>query len=187
VAGVRRSPLRPRISATFLDGPARRAARRLDLAGSRLFDVPGLLSRYASPESGEDDIAGRVRAGEKALLAALDSFLAERRDKSVERSRRSLSGQVEKVLARIREIRAEEAGRGRRNLETVARALFPGGKLQERRTNVLEFLGRYGRGFVDRALAELDPWRVAHFLVEVDPGPRPEGPGEKKETGGTTP
>ena len=77
--------------------------------------------------------------------------------------------EIEKISKRLATLRAEDEGRGRRNLEAIAQAVLPGGKPQERVTNIFEFLGRYGRSFLDLALKRLDPWTNAHSLVEIAP------------------
>jgi len=177
VAGVRRAPLWPRISATFVEPRIARAARKARLAGRELIDGK-------SPAATDDSDAAALREAGGRLLDRFDRFLERREDKKIRRSRSTLSSLIDKTAARMGEVLADEAGRGRTLFDTIASALRPEGKLQERAAGPLEFVGRYGTAFVDRSLEAFDPWAIAHQLVEIIPGGPPGDPatdqGDKK-------
>ncbi len=166
VAGVRRALLRPRISATFVEPRIARAARKAGVEGKEL-----LAARRPAPS--DDSDAAALRDAGKTLLDRVDRFLEKREDKKIRRGRNTLAGLIDKAEARMRQVVADEAGRGRALFETIDGALRPEGKLQERVTSPLDFVGRYGREFVARARDTLDPWAFAHHLVKIRPGAPP--------------
>jgi len=181
VAGTRRALLRPRISATFVEPRVARAARKQGLAGSRILAANDLLhggahttpdtepngGTPASHSNGDDADLQAIERGGDLVLGALDRVLGTQRNKALERGRAAIASQLEKVAHRIRELKAEAAGRGRRNLETIATALTPEGKPQERMITAIELLSRHGPSLVKLALDALDPWPIAHHLVET--------------------
>lgn len=177
VAGVRRAALRPRISATFVEPRVARAARKAGIEGREL-----LGAKRPSPP--DDSKASALREAGEQLLDRFDRFLDGREDKKIRRSRSTLSNLIDKTEARMRQVLADEAGRGRTLFDTIETALRPGGKLQERVAGPLEFVGRYGQAFVARACEAFDPWAIAHHLVEIIPGGRSGEPaidqGDKK-------
>jgi len=173
VAGVRRSRLWPRITATFLEPKVLRAARKAALSGAGLFDSRGLLNGAAAPVAGGGRKAGELRAASKGLLEILDRLIGRHDDKQLRRGRESLAAQVDKICARFDKIGAEKEGQSRARLETIAAAVLPGGRLQDRAAGVLEFVARHGTAFTARALDRLDPWEIGHLLVEIEPGRRP--------------
>ncbi len=169
VIGVRRAPLRPRVSATFVDPKTARTARKLGLEKENLFEVRRLLGEYQNPPAEDDaDLAGLKEAGGR-LLDLLDGLLEKRESKGLLRSRNTLAGHLKKITSRIRKIKSEESGRGRDILEKTAAAILPKGKFQERAINVFELVARLGPRFPDRAVELLDPWEIAHHLVEIEP------------------
>ncbi len=177
VAGVRRALLRPRISATFVEPRIARAARKAGFSGGELLDGE-------PPATPDDSDAAALREAGDRLLDRFDRFLEGREDKKIRRSRGTLAGLIDKTETRMRQVLADEAGRGRTLFDTIGSALRPEGKLQERTAGPLEFVGRYGSAFVDRAREAFDPWAIAHQLAEIIPSGPPGDPaidqGDKK-------
>ncbi len=170
VAGVRRAFLRPRISATFIEPRIRRAALRFGLPGTKIFTARALLDGYSPSDNGDNPELDAIRNAGRTLLEGIDRFLGKTPDRVVDRTRRTIASQVQKVTKRIRGIKAARAGIGRDDLEKLAASLLPGGKLQERTTGVVEFVARHGHDFVNLSLKRLDPWTTAHFAVDIIPG-----------------
>jgi bacillithiol synthase len=181
VAGVRRALLRPRISATFIEPKMRRIALRFGLPGAKIFSARALLDSYSPSGNGDNPELDTIRNAGRTLLEGLDRFLGATPDRVVDRTRRTIASQVQKVTKRIRGIEATRAGIGRNNLEKLAAGLLPGGKLQERTTGVVEFVARHGHDFVSRTLKELDPWKAAHFAVDIIPGRDRRNPDDDKD------
>lgn len=48
-------------------------------------------------------------------------------------------------------------------------AILPGGRLQEREVNILQFLNQYGPSFVSQCVDTLDPLNDAHHIARVVP------------------
>ena len=166
VAGVTRSRVFPRISATFVEDRIRRAAEKVGLWSDRVFEVRKELAGYAPETEDDGEIAALAQKG-KALLDEIQKYLEAGEGKWLVKAKAGLEFHLEKIVDRLREERLEAAGLGRKRLERIADAVLPEGKPQERVANVLQFLNLYGPEFVTRAIETLDPFSLRHQVVSI--------------------
>ncbi len=168
---VRRSRLWPRCGATFVDGETAAAAERFGLIGERLFDAAPRLATYSPAAYGTpgDDL-DRIAEWRDRLIDRIDDLAGQDEgvDQRVAKAKRSIDYQVNKVIDRALDRRLARRGLSKGDLGRIAAVVRPRGKPQERVTNVLEFVARYGWDFIDRMIDELDPTTIAHHLVIVD-------------------
>jgi uncharacterized protein YllA (UPF0747 family) len=170
VAGVRRSRLARRLSATFLDDATIRRAARFDLHGEKILTVREQLARYdslaAKAEVEQEDLRALRTAGD-ALLKQIEALTDDTNRKQLAKAHNSIAYRVGRVVKRVREQRLERAGAGKRNLARVAEVLYPGGEPQERVISPFDLLGRLGPAWID-GLLRLDPARDCHWLLNTD-------------------
>jgi len=166
--GVQRSRVAPRIHATFVEPPLRRAADKAGLWPDRLLDAPAALRDYNPQATADPDLDRVQRLGDE-LLAAIEGLKDGHSDKQIGKAHESIAHQVERLVSRLREHRLSRAGLGRQNLEKVVAALLPDGRPQERVVSPFHFLGFHGPDFVSRSLERLDPWCRAHQVAEIVP------------------
>jgi bacillithiol biosynthesis cysteine-adding enzyme BshC len=166
VAGVVPSLLCPRISATILEDKICAAAERAGLGLAGIFEVEAALARYVPPETEDDGIRAIEKQG-RLLLEEIENLCPGDPPRWFSKHRESLAYHLDKLVTRCREEKLESAGLGRKRLEKVAEAVLPGGKLQERAVNALEFLNLYGPDFIRCAVETLDPLRGEHQVVRV--------------------
>jgi hypothetical protein len=153
------------VSATFVDRAIVRAAARFGLTGEQLFDAPSMLANYdATALDDQSDDLNHIADLRDRLLDAIGQF----EGKASAKAQRSIAYHAAKVIAHQREQRLAKRGLGKGNLGQIVAAIRPQGKPQERVTNVLELVAKYGWTFVDRAIDAIDPTQPAHQLVEVD-------------------
>jgi uncharacterized protein YllA (UPF0747 family) len=74
------------------------------------------------------------------------------------------------VLTGLKQQQLEAAGQGRQRLEKIAAGVLPGGKLQERTSNVLQLLNLYGPAFLKEAVQKLDWEAIVHQVVVLERG-----------------
>ena len=168
VAGVRRAPLYPRISATFLEPSVQRTVKKAGLKPEQIFRLPGISDGSLLERSDDPDVLASVENAGETFISCVESCLDQYDNKWLRRTRNSLASQLDKLYGKIRGLLAEKDGIDRRRIEKVTGAAFPGGILQERAANPFEFVARYGLAFVDAAMAKLNPWRICHQVVEMD-------------------
>ncbi len=176
VAGVKRSRIRSRLGATFVDDTVVRRAARFDLVGERLLDVQKELQRYdarGNADATDPDLSEIEKLG-KELLTRIESAAGPAHAKQIAKSQKSIAYQLGKVSRRIREQRDESAGAGRRNLTRVADTIYPGGKLQERVISPFDMLARYGPAWLDSLIRNLDQERGTHWLVQLQDSATPQ-------------
>lgn len=175
-AGITRSRLVPRMSATLIDSTLVRRAQRFGLTAANLLTVQKKLAEYDPQHLGEEDrdLADVERAASALLdrLAALDDRIDDGAKKIVTKARESIEFQVTKTVQRLREQRLERLGAGRRNLARIADAVYPHGKLQERIVSPLDALARWGPGLLKLLVDDLDPPPGCHAVVEIGAGDR---------------
>ena len=89
--------------------------------------------------------------------------------KWVDKSKDAIRHHLDKLRNRLAEEKLRETGSGRKNLEKVANAVMPTGKLQERVINIFQFLSFYGPDFISLSIESLDPEKLCHQVVEIEP------------------
>lgn len=174
VAGVRRSRLHARLSATFVDGSMINRAARFGLTGEQLLDVQRELQRYDARLKSDEidpDLRDIQKVGDD-LLERVRIASGGAQHKPLTKGQKSIAFQVGKMIGRLREQRAEQAGAGRRNMEKLVEVIFPGGKLQERVISPFDLLTRFGPSWLERVLQNTDPEIETHWLVQLQDPPR---------------
>lgn len=154
----------PRVSVTFIEKKIRQAAEKAGLAEEHIFEARAMYENYVLPEDNDPDTA-EVAEKAKSFLDALERACAA--TKSLVRTKKALSSDVDRLVRRMREDKLEKAGLGKRLLEKVANAVLPAGKPQERVANILQFLNLYGPDLVRLSIDKLDPFRLQHCLVMI--------------------
>jgi bacillithiol biosynthesis cysteine-adding enzyme BshC len=177
VMEIRPSRLHPRISATFLEPAIARAVQKAGLAPEAVFAA--LESPATAADAGAAAGAGAARVDLEAslrgsierrggeLLADIDRLDRPAAPRWLRTGRDGVASGVRRIVEGLDEERRAAAGLDRARREKIRAALLPGGRLQERTTNVIEFLNRHGPDFVARAIETLDPLARGHQVVVI--------------------
>jgi uncharacterized protein YllA (UPF0747 family) len=167
---ITRSKLLPRISATILENNIKKAAARSGLYPAKMFYVDKYLKNYKPDTAVLDDVEGIDGRGQE-LLNYIEQFTTKQNKKWLEKITKSIKYNLNKLKDRLAEERLREFGLGRRNLEKVYRAVLPSGSPQERTISIFQFLGDYGPNFISLSVEKLDPEKLCHQIVEIEPIP----------------
>jgi bacillithiol biosynthesis cysteine-adding enzyme BshC len=172
LAGIQPSLRHPRPSVTFLEPAVTGALAKLGLEPARAFAVSAMLGAQAGDTGDTDEAddapgAAEIRAQAQALLATIDAHAPQSAPRWLRNSRDAIASGSERIARELIEARRARLGRDRARLEKIRDAILPEGKLQERVVNVFELLNRHGPQFVERAIAELDPWECRHQIVTL--------------------
>ena len=172
-AGVPGTPFVPRLSATLVDPEAEASLQKLGLSVRDALMARGRLGETSAARDATAPVVTRLReAGQRAAsellglreeLAALDQGLAaqlRRRGKQVQEIFDRLAGKADRV-------HANREGRGQRHFRRLNHGLYPRGAPQERVRGLLEFAARFGTGWVDALLGELEPLPTEHLVVHL--------------------
>ncbi len=177
-----------RMSATLIEGKVERTMRRLELWPP---SAPGI--RRWERARREEDLLPPLPDGPEPLLRALAAEIREKMRRALEDPRipaadrrrletsgDKIAGEIEKLGARATRVTRQSESE---NLQAAGRALrnvFPDGGLQERRWNILYYIAKYGREWIDELIQEIeqDPFHVEHRWVFFSAPERDEG-GEK--------
>jgi uncharacterized protein YllA (UPF0747 family) len=173
VAGVSPSRRWPRLTATFIDQATRQRAAKIGLSTAELFRVLERLEAPA-PAAQHADLAA-LESQAARLVEQMEQLRDPQNEKIIAKASESIRYQVGKVVERISQQRLEAAGAGRRNLQKIADVVYPVGKLQERIASPIEFLARFGPEFIDGLVSRLDPFVIAHQVVDVSSQPSVQG------------
>jgi bacillithiol synthase len=166
VLEIRRSNLYPRISATFLEPKTLRRAAGLQLYPDRIFDIRRILNAYPPPVDFPPEIV-RFRSQSREFRRSLTTLTENIQEKWAEKIDRSIQFQLDKLFTRLADRQLRQSGWSQDQLEWLASVILPAGTLQERQLNVFHFLGRYGSGFIDAIVENLNPEQFHHYLVEI--------------------
>jgi uncharacterized protein YllA (UPF0747 family) len=164
VIGATPSLIAPRISATFVEEKIQKAAEKAGLGAESLFGARSSLQDHVSEIMGDPDLAV-VEQHAQALIKAVEETAGAKTPAWLEKRKKSLRAQVEKLVDRMREDRISRSDRTRGRLQKTADALIPEGKPQERVANVLQFLNLYGPEFTAGAVESLDPLSDRHQVA----------------------
>lgn len=147
----RKTPVHPRLSATLVEPAIAELLRQHDLSPERVFSetresLTQLLAARAMPVEGKRKLAS---AG-KALDAELEDLLQwmHSLDAGLGRSAETAGSKMRYQMNRLRRLAANfqlqrEASLGR-HAESITRALYPEGNLQERLHGAAYYFARYG-------------------------------------------
>ena len=169
-AGVRRSKLWPRISATVVDGRTVAEGRQLGLEPADLLKLPGLVSAFDPVrrlDGADQTQVAEILTLRDQLAAAVRRFGPGRRDAVIEHADRALRYHVERAVRHAAHQRLAKAGRGKERLTALCETVFPGGAPAERRTCGLDYLARYGPALIEQIGRNVDATVIAHRLIEV--------------------
>jgi bacillithiol synthase len=164
VMQIRPSRLHPRISATFLEPGVVRAARQAGFAPERILEA---LAEDESPAA-ESSVASAIESRARELLAEIDRLGRADPPRWLRTGREGIEGGVRRIAEGLAEERRAATGLDRARREKIRSAILPGGKLQERGANPIEFLNRHGPEFVARAVETLDPLARHHQIVVIE-------------------
>jgi len=167
-ANITSSKRAPRISATFLESKIIKAAQNCGLYPENVFQARQHLINY-KPDITVLDETNKIDEQARELLICIENFQTEQNKKWVKKSLYAIRHHIDKLKSRLADERLFETGSGRKNLEKVALAVMPSGRLQERVINVFQFLSAYGPDFVSLCLDTLDPEKLCHLIVEIEP------------------
>ena len=164
--GLTRSRLYPRQSVTWVEPYAMRIAERFGLDGRRVFEAVGMHAEFdptvLMSDTREAEELARLR---DELLAQMSAADDGRNRKLMGRALRSVEHHVNKVLLRMRLDQLEGAGLGVKSMGELVEAIQPGGRPQERVTNVFELIARHGPGVIDRLIETSDYRAIAHDVI----------------------
>ncbi|MBN1433459.1 bacillithiol biosynthesis BshC [Candidatus Fermentibacterales bacterium] len=181
-AGIGRSMLCPRPSATLLEPSLLEKARRCGAASAS--DLLA-LARDGAAEPGRmgrgDDRSGfaagllEARAGLTELLDSIEhSGLGQG---WIGKRRGSLEHNIDYIVRRLEDEQREKRGIAARDVESIRRAVLPGGSPQERATSVVEQLARFGPGLPDDLMEAFLPLEPGHVVLSPGTGHRAASPG----------
>jgi len=178
VMEIRPSLLQPRVSATFVEPGIARTAEKAGLTPEAAFTALASTDiDVAAAGSDEPDAALReaIERHGQALLEEIDRLARPDSPRWLRTGREAVAAGVRRIVEGLAEERRAAAGLDRTRREKMQAALLPGGGLQERTANVIEFLNRHGPEFVARAIEALDPLARGHQLVLIseDAGKEP--------------
>jgi bacillithiol biosynthesis cysteine-adding enzyme BshC len=177
LTAIRASARAPRISATFVEPAIRRAADRVGLRLSRLFDVVSMMEEDGAT-TGVPWATAIARKGDE-LLKLVDGLPHSPKPRWLRSSRAGIEAAVSRITRRLEEEKLEASGITRERLRRVADAILPGGTLQERIVNVTQFLNLHGPEFVACAVGSLDPTAHWHQIVSIVGGHDRPKPGSQ--------
>lgn len=165
--GIRHSARFPRISATFLSPSVVRALDKLGIEWRNVFNVMKLEEEPVRTQNSSD--AKLIRERGASLIQAIDNLDRKDTPRWLRTARKSISSGVERIVDQLHEEQRAESGLSRNRIVKVMNAILPGGRLQEREVNILQFLNQYGPSFVSQCVDTLDPLNDAHHIARVVP------------------
>lgn len=179
-AGVNRSSLWPRPSATILTPAIYDLARKLNLWPDRLDQAATLAEAYQPDASAVRDPAiDSLQESGRRFLADFDHLLNDPAapkgavdDKNIAKARESIEYQLNKAVARLRELHLAATGVSRKDWRRAAAALQPRGQLQERAITLIELLADIGPDLIRLLIDEIDPALLAHHCLAFEAGPQ---------------
>jgi bacillithiol biosynthesis cysteine-adding enzyme BshC len=168
-ADLPRTSFVPRASCTLIDAPTRDALAKLELTAARVLAEPTLLTQeVAVPEL---PVIARMRELGRSIerdinalrddLEPLDPGLAQ----SLKRTAHQARVLLETAREKAERVHQNASGRGRRSVRRVANTLLPRGEPQERVLGPLDFIARYGTGWIAELAAAIDPFDARTLLV----------------------
>ncbi len=172
-AGVPRTPFVPRLSATLVDPEAEVSLEKLSLTARDALLARGRLGEASAERDMTAPVVRRLREeGERAAsaLLGLREELADL-DQGLAAQLRRRSKQVQEIFDRLASkaarVHANREGRGQRHFRRLNHGLFPRGAPQERVRGLLEFAARFGTGWMDDLLDEIEPLPTEHVVVRL--------------------
>jgi bacillithiol biosynthesis cysteine-adding enzyme BshC len=157
--GIPSTAFVPRLSATLVDPETREAMRRLGLDVGDVLSARGIAAASEPATTTGSALAERLRKvaaesssrllAERPALVEVDRGLGHQLKKAAD----TLEGRVDRIATKVE--------------RRVSNGLFPRETPQERERGALEFVARYGRGWLDVLLEELEPLPTEHWIVNL--------------------
>ncbi len=177
-AGVRRSSLWPRPSATILPPAIYALARKLELWPDRLDRAAELAETYQPDAAAVRDPAiDGLEASGRGFLSQFDQLVqgpqgpaGAGQDKNLSKSRESIEHQLGKAVGRLRELHLAATGVSRKDWRKAAATLQPRGQLQERAMTLIEPLAEIGPRLIDTLIDALGPAGLMHHHLAFEDG-----------------
>ncbi|MDQ7825488.1 MAG: bacillithiol biosynthesis cysteine-adding enzyme BshC [Candidatus Eremiobacteraeota bacterium] len=172
--GITKPLVFPRMSLTLVEGGIRRVIDKYGLRAGGLFPTRGESLAEALAPHFPGDLRGKMEEGLGELEAVIRRLEGEAvaADENLRPAFRHFSGKVkglgEALAGKVRDAVTRKDGVLQDHMEKTRASMFPGGFLQERSLNVVQFVARYGSGFIDRLFREpavLPPWN--HQIMEL--------------------
>jgi hypothetical protein len=110
--------------------------------------------------------ARRELLGHQSALAEVDRTLPVLTRRTADQVGKSFG----KLCDKVSRVQANRSGKGRKHLRRLNQSLCPRGEAQERVFGAFPFIARYGRGWIDELLGELDAVASEHVLVHLGLG-----------------
>jgi bacillithiol synthase len=158
--GVPQPLLWPRLSVTWIEPPVKRILARYGLSAPTFCaDPTGSLERLVLSRSGAgESLTAGLRDLEAAFTKLEDGIgpIDETLLGALERSRARVLGHVQRLETKIARALVNREETSERQFSRLRAHLMPGGIPQERRTNFLSSLMKFGPVLIDRMLA-LEP------------------------------
>src|SRR5262249_28860907 len=151
----------PRVSATLVDGALRESLAKLGLDLREVLRLRGKLDTPDEPVP-ELPVAAKLRAvarraaGELGALREVVGAHDRGLSLHVRREADQIEDRVGKLAAKLERVQANAAGSDKRHQRRIANGLCPNGEPQERVRGALEFVARYGTGWIEELLAAID-------------------------------
>jgi len=174
-AGLSRSRLRPRCSATLIERPTLERAGRFGLDEAHLFDARRLLAAFDPRDHADADPALDAITQQAGQLTERIAGVHLTDPRPAKRAVDAVRHHAERVVHAALHERAAAAGHGKEVLRSVVDALQPAGVPQERHMSPLEAVARYGIDLPGHLERRLDIEAIDHRLLvhESDPTTKP--------------
>jgi bacillithiol biosynthesis cysteine-adding enzyme BshC len=165
------TPIIHRQSFTVVEPRHRKALTRYGLSLERLFEgldklLPEIVEAHLNSDAGGvfEDVEANIGRELDRLSAALrdvDNTLAE----NLVKRRRKIVYHLEALRHRFHSAQMRKDEAVRKQIEGMFAGLLPDRHLQERSTNVLYFVNRYGKGFIDWVYEAIDLDDADHRIL----------------------
>lgn len=163
----------PRAGVTLIGGAARRTIERYGIEVREIFQPLDKLLGHILGEHVPSQADHAFRWTRETISGALERLRSEidsgegNAGKLVETTQEKIGYHLQKLRERyMKELESRHEVVVRR-IETLAAALFPGEKPQERVYCVAEFLNQYGPAVLERIHDDIDPENPVHAFVEI--------------------
>jgi len=160
-----------RNSVAIVNKGQQKSLAKLDLTLDSLFAKKHeIVNQFLESTSGDEFSLGgsvaeieKVFAEIKVKAAELDPTLAPR----VEAEKTKTIKAIESLEGRLKKVIKQRAESSLGKIDKTYEALFPGGSLQERKVNFLQFYDSMGDAFIDGLKEHLDPFNKEFLFIHI--------------------
>ncbi len=168
------TPFVPRLSATLVDPETDAALTKLGVSTRTVLEHRGQLNELFQDDTPErPPVIDRLRAiagnaakelsGLRAELEALDRGLAAQ----LKKTGKQINMNIDKLVQKAERVHKNKQGHSTRHLRRLQSALFPRDQPQERVRGAVEFVARFGRGWIDQMIESSEPLPTEHLVVHL--------------------